>query len=52
MPAVNIAEKKDQFDVSLAAPGMKKEDFNIAHLFQRNGQEAIKQIIKDTLLFY
>jgi HSP20 family protein len=29
MPAVNIAEKKDQFDVSLAAPGMKKEDFNI-----------------------
>jgi HSP20 family protein len=29
VPAVNIAEKKDQFDVSLAAPGMKKEDFNI-----------------------
>ncbi|HVU94184.1 MAG TPA: Hsp20/alpha crystallin family protein [Puia sp.] len=29
VPAVNIAEKKEQFDVSLAAPGMKKEDFNI-----------------------
>lgn len=29
VPAVNIAEKKDQFEVSLAAPGMKKEDFNI-----------------------
>ena len=29
VPAVNIAEKKDQFDVSLAAPGMRKEDFNI-----------------------
>jgi len=29
LPAVNIAEKKDRFDVSLAVPGMKKEDFNI-----------------------
>jgi HSP20 family protein len=29
VPAVNIAEKKDRFDVNLAAPGMKKEDFNI-----------------------
>lgn len=29
VPAVNIAEKKDQFEVNLAAPGMKKEDFNI-----------------------
>ncbi|HWB92973.1 MAG TPA: Hsp20/alpha crystallin family protein [Puia sp.] len=29
MPAVNIAETKDQYEVSLAAPGMKKDDFNI-----------------------
>jgi len=29
MPAVNIAENKDEFKVSLAAPGMKKSDFNI-----------------------
>jgi HSP20 family protein len=29
IPAVNIAEKNDQFDVTLAAPGMKKDDFNI-----------------------
>lgn len=29
VPAVNIAETKDRFDVSLAAPGMKKEDFLI-----------------------
>ncbi|MBS1510303.1 MAG: Hsp20/alpha crystallin family protein [Bacteroidetes bacterium] len=29
VPAVNITEKKDEFLVSLAAPGLKKEDFNI-----------------------
>ncbi|UEG48856.1 Hsp20/alpha crystallin family protein [Ferruginibacter lapsinanis] len=29
MPAVNIAESKDDFKVSLAVPGMKKDDFNI-----------------------
>jgi HSP20 family protein len=29
VPAVNIVEKKDHFDISLAAPGMKKDDFNI-----------------------
>jgi len=29
VPAVNISETKDQYEVSLAAPGMKKEDFNI-----------------------
>lgn len=29
VPAVNIIEKKDKYLVSLAAPGMKKNDFNI-----------------------
>ena len=29
MPAVNITEKNDQYQVSLAAPGLKKEDFKI-----------------------
>ncbi len=29
IPAVNIAEHKDAFHVSLAAPGLKKDDFNI-----------------------
>lgn len=29
VPAVNIAEQKDEYLVSLAAPGLKKEDFNI-----------------------
>ena len=29
VPAVNIAENKNDYTVSLAAPGMKKEDFKI-----------------------
>jgi HSP20 family protein len=29
MPAVNINETKDDYNVSLAVPGMKKDDFNI-----------------------
>jgi HSP20 family protein len=30
VPAVNITEHKDEYQVSLAAPGLKKDDFNIA----------------------
>jgi HSP20 family protein len=29
LPAVNITENKEDFTVSLAVPGMKKDDFNI-----------------------
>lgn len=29
VPAVNIAENKDHYEVNLAAPGMKKDDFTI-----------------------
>lgn len=29
MPAVNVKETDDQFDLELAAPGMSKSDFNI-----------------------
>ena len=29
MPAVNITERKDDYMVSMAAPGLKKEDFKI-----------------------
>jgi HSP20 family protein len=29
MPAVNITETKDHYQVSLAAPGLKKDDFKI-----------------------
>jgi HSP20 family protein len=30
VPAVNITERKDNYLVSMAAPGLKKEDFKIA----------------------
>jgi HSP20 family protein len=30
VPAVNIAESKDDYQISVAAPGMKKNDFNIS----------------------
>ncbi len=30
VPAVNIYETKDNFDIELAAPGLKKEDFKIS----------------------
>lgn len=29
VPAVNIVEHKDNFNIEMAAPGMKKEDFKI-----------------------
>ena len=29
VPAVNITEGKDSYSLSLAAPGLKKEDFNL-----------------------
>ena len=29
VPALNIKEEKDSFKVELAAPGLKKDDFNI-----------------------
>jgi HSP20 family protein len=29
VPAVNITEKNDQYNVAVAAPGMKKDDFKI-----------------------
>jgi len=29
VPAVNIAEKQDHYEISLAVPGMKKNDFDI-----------------------
>lgn len=29
IPAVNISENKDQFNIEIAAPGLEKSDFNI-----------------------
>ena len=31
MPAVNVHEKEKEFEIELAAPGMKKSDFQITH---------------------
>jgi len=28
-PSINIIEEKDQYKIEMAAPGMKKEDFNV-----------------------
>ena len=28
-PAINVIENKDEYTVELAAPGLKKEDFNV-----------------------
>lgn len=29
LPAVNVKEKKDGFEIEMSAPGLKKEDFNV-----------------------
>ncbi len=29
-PAINVIEKKDEYDVELAAPGMTKDDFKVS----------------------
>lgn len=29
IPSINISERKDQYKIEMAAPGLKKEDFNI-----------------------
>ena len=39
MPPVNIVEKDNEFNVELAVPGMKKDDF---HITCENGQLTIK----------
>lgn len=35
-PAINVIEKKDEYDVELAAPGMTKDDFNVSLDEDRN----------------
>src|SRR5690242_8712524 len=39
MPPVNIVDKGGEFDVEIAAPGLKKEDFNITC---ENGRLTVK----------
>lgn len=50
IPAVNITENKDEFKVSLAVPGMKKDDFNIdvnANLLTISSEKEEKKEDKD-----
>ena len=35
-PAINVIEKKDEYDVEVAAPGMTKEDFKVSLDEDRN----------------
>ena len=35
-PAINVIEKKDEYDVELAAPGMTKDDFKVSLDEDRN----------------
>jgi len=44
LPAVNIKENNDEFMIEVAAPGMRKEDFNINY---DNGQLSISSERKD-----
>jgi len=30
LPAVNIKDEKDHFEIEVAAPGLRKEDFNVS----------------------
>jgi HSP20 family protein len=44
MPAVNVTENKDAFNMEVAAPGFKKEDFNLE---VKNGYLTISGEVKD-----
>lgn len=51
LPAVNIKEEKDSFEVELAVPGKKKSDFNIEldnKVLTISSEENIKDKSKDT----
>jgi HSP20 family protein len=50
VPAVNIVEKQDHFEIYLAAPGMKKDDFNIdveGNLLTISAESEQKREVKD-----
>lgn len=52
MPAVNIIENNDQYTVSLAAPGLSKEDFKIdidGHMLTISSEKEEKTEKKDEL---
>ena len=52
VPAVNITETKDEYILSLAAPGMKKDDFNIdvtGNMITISSEKEQKNEVKDEL---
>lgn len=52
IPAVNITETKDDYILSLAAPGMKKDDFNIdvtGNMLTISSEKEDKSVVKDEL---
>jgi HSP20 family protein len=52
VPAVNITEKKDKYEVSLAVPGMKKDDFKIdidGNMLSISSEKEEKKEEKDKL---
>ena len=36
VPAMNVKETKDKFDIEIAAPGFNKKDFQICRIFLTN----------------
>lgn len=45
MPAVNIKDEKNSFEIDLAAPGLKKDDFNVK---VENGMLCISAEMEET----
>ena len=48
MPAVNIVEEDDAFKVSLAVPGMKKEDFEIIEYLKTRQPQLYEELRRDS----
>ncbi len=44
LPAVNVKETKDEYQIEVAAPGMQKENFNVNY---ENGRLTISSEFKD-----
>nr|WP_319398943.1 Hsp20 family protein [uncultured Carboxylicivirga sp.] len=44
MPAVNVKENDNEFTIEVAAPGMKKDDFNVSY---DNGRLTIASEVKN-----
>lgn len=47
-PAINVIEKKDEYDVELAAPGMTKDDFKVSLDEDRNLVVELDKKVENT----